>query len=138
MSITDWNDEEKKEIKEMTRQGVTSYKLYMAYDNLKVNDKELFEILSAIEEEHGIAGAHCENGDIIKAVTEKLKAASEEPSGRGGSRGRQPVADDCKTGRYTSEYRTLKFQTGIESSSESQKRRSAGICRDLSAVSDTG
>ena len=36
--------------------------------------KELFEILSAIEEEHGIAGAHCENGDIIKAVTEKLKA----------------------------------------------------------------
>ena len=105
MSITDWNDEEKKEIKEMTRQGVTSYKLYMAYDNLKVNDKELFEILSAIEEEHGIAGAH---------------------------------ADDCKTGRYTSEYRTLKFQTGIESSSESQKRRSAGICRDLSAVSDTG
>lgn len=74
MSITDWNDEEKKEIKEMTRQGVTSYKLYMAYDNLKVNDKELFEILSAIEEEHGIAGAHCENGDIIKAVTEKLKA----------------------------------------------------------------
>ena len=65
MSITDWNDEEKKEIKEMTRQGVTSYKLYMAYDNLKVNDKELFEILSAIEEEHGIAGAHCENGKII-------------------------------------------------------------------------
>ena len=74
MSITDWNDESKKEIKEMTRQGVTSYKLYMAYDNLRVNDKELFEILSAIEEEHGIAGVHCENGDIIKAVTEKLKA----------------------------------------------------------------
>ncbi len=74
MSITDWNDESKKEIKEMTRQGVTSYKLYMAYDNLKVNDKELFEILSAIEEEHGIAGVHCENGDIIKAVTEKLKS----------------------------------------------------------------
>ena len=74
MSITDWNDESKKEIKEMTRQGVTSYKLYMAYDNLKVNDKELFEILSAIEEEHGIVGVHCENGDIIKAVTEKLKS----------------------------------------------------------------
>lgn len=137
MSITDWNDEEKKEIKEMTRQGVTSYKLYMAYDNLKVNDKELFEILSAIEEEHGIAGVHCENGDIIKAVTEKLKA-EERHSIRLHPKSRQPVADDCKTGRYTSEYRTFKFQTGIESSSESQKRRSAGICRDLSAVSDTG
>ena len=30
--------------------------------------------MSAIEEERGIAGVHCENGDIIKAVTEKLKA----------------------------------------------------------------
>ncbi|MEI3279434.1 MAG: hypothetical protein V8R46_00780 [Eubacterium ramulus] len=35
-----------------------------------MNDKELFKILSAIEEEHGIVGVHCENGDIIKAVTE--------------------------------------------------------------------
>ncbi len=74
MSITDWNEDVRAEIKNMTRRGVTSYKLYMAYDNLKVNDKEIFEILSAIEEERGITGVHCENGEIIKAITEKLKS----------------------------------------------------------------
>lgn len=74
MSITDWNEDVRGEIKDMTRLGVTSYKLYMAYDNLKVNDREIFETLSAIEEEHGIAGVHCENGEIIKAITQKLKS----------------------------------------------------------------
>jgi dihydropyrimidinase len=77
MSITDWNDSVKKEIKEMTRLGVTSYKLYMAYDNLKVDDGEIYEILSAIEEEKGIAGVHCENGEIIKALVRQLKAGQE-------------------------------------------------------------
>lgn len=74
MSITDWNDQVRDELKDMTWRGVTSYKLYMAYDNLKVNDKEIFEILSAVEQENGILGIHCENGEIIKALTEKLKS----------------------------------------------------------------
>lgn len=77
MSITDWNEDVKEEIKDMTRLGVTSYKLYMAYDNLRVNDKEIFEILSAVEKEKGIIGVHCENGELIAALTEKLKAEYE-------------------------------------------------------------
>lgn len=77
MSITDWNEDVKEEIKDMTRLGVTSYKLYMAYDNLRVNDKEIFEILSAVEREKGIIGVHCENGDLVAALTEKLKAGNE-------------------------------------------------------------
>lgn len=73
MSVTDWNEAVRREIPEMTRLGVTSYKLYMAYDHLKVNDREIFEILSAIEAEKGIAGVHCENGALISALTERLK-----------------------------------------------------------------
>ncbi len=73
MSITDWNPDVKREIPEMTRQGVTSYKLYMAYDNLRVRDREIFEILSAVEQEGGIVGVHCENGDLVTALTERLK-----------------------------------------------------------------
>lgn len=74
MSITDWNTSVREEIKDMTSLGVTSYKLYMAYDNLKVNDREIFEILSAVEEEKGIVGVHCENGELIKAMTDRLKS----------------------------------------------------------------
>lgn len=76
----------KAELKDMTRLGVTSYKLYMAYDNLMVNDREILEILEA---ENGIAGVHCENQKIIQGVTARLQKeekkqirfASQEPSG---------------------------------------------------------
>lgn len=74
MSITDWNENSKKEIKDMTQAGVTSYKLYMAYDNLKVKDKEIYEILKAVKEEGGIVGVHCENGDLVNELIKEQKA----------------------------------------------------------------
>lgn len=73
MSITDWNPAVRMELKDMTRLGVTSYKLYMAYDNLMVNDREILEILEAVEEEKGIVGVHCENPEIIRGITVRLK-----------------------------------------------------------------
>ena len=77
MSITDWNEAVKKELPLMTREGVTSYKLYMAYDNLKVSDGEIFEILKAVEQEGGIIGVHCENGELIKELSRELLARGE-------------------------------------------------------------
>ncbi len=74
MSITDWNPDVKKEIPLMTREGITSYKVYMAYKNLRISDREIYEILQAVAQEGGIIGTHCENGDLIDAVTATLKA----------------------------------------------------------------
>jgi dihydropyrimidinase len=74
MSITDWNENTKKEIKDMTKEGVTSYKLYMAYDNLKVNDGIIYEILKAVKEEGGIIGVHCENGDLVNEFIKEQKS----------------------------------------------------------------
>ncbi len=53
------------EIRDMARLGVTSYKLYMAYEDLRVDDREIMEILAAVEEEAGIVGVHCEDHQII-------------------------------------------------------------------------
>ena len=58
----------------MTREGVTSYKVYMAYPNLRITDHEIFEILQAVAQEGGIVGTHCENGDLIVALTASLRA----------------------------------------------------------------
>lgn len=77
MSITDWNENVRKELPKMTEEGVTSYKLYMAYDNLKVSDGEIFEILKAVEEQGGIIGVHCENGELIKELAAELLARGE-------------------------------------------------------------
>ena len=57
----------------MTKEGITSYKLYMAYDNLKVRDNEIFEILKAASDQGGIIGVHCENGDLINELIREEK-----------------------------------------------------------------
>ncbi len=80
MAITDWKPEVEKELPLMTKEGVTSYKLYMAYDNLRVSDKEIFDVLKAVKKEHGIVGMHCENGDLVnKLVAEQKAAGNMEP-----------------------------------------------------------
>lgn len=77
MSITDWRDSVKKELPQMTMEGVTSYKLYMAYDNLRVSDGEIFEILKAVQEQGGIVGVHCENGELTGRLSAQLLAQGE-------------------------------------------------------------
>lgn len=74
MSISDWNENTKRELKDMTGAGITSYKLYMAYDNLKVHAGIMYEILKAVREEGGIIGVHCENGDLVNTLIREQKS----------------------------------------------------------------
>lgn len=68
MAITDWNADVAAELPSMTKEGVTSYKLYLAYDNLRVSDAAVFEVLKAVNRQGGIVGAHCENGDLVNEL----------------------------------------------------------------------
>ncbi|MGN0466052.1 MAG: dihydropyrimidinase [Lachnospiraceae bacterium] len=72
LAITDWNEEISKELEQVVKEGVTSFKLYMTYDT-KVDDATMYEILSRLKELGGIAGVHCENDGIIKARVKKEK-----------------------------------------------------------------
>lgn len=77
MAITDWNTEVCHEIEELKNLGVTSFKLYLAYDNLRVSDAQLYEVLVAVGKAHGIVGVHCENGDLVDELTAKYKRAGD-------------------------------------------------------------
>lgn len=74
MSIIEWNDGIRKEISDMIAKGITSFKMYMAYDNLRVTDGELFEAMLAIKNVHGMLGVHCENGDLVNENIRRLLA----------------------------------------------------------------
>ncbi len=76
MAITDWNEDVKKEISNMEDLGITSYKLYMAYDNLRVSDAEIFDILSCVKDVGGLVSMHCENGDLVNELVLKEKSQS--------------------------------------------------------------
>lgn len=66
MAITDWNETTSKSMQKMVDEGVSSFKMYMAYKGtLQVNDDDIYEALKRSKEVKGIIGFHCENGDII-------------------------------------------------------------------------
>ena len=100
MAITDWNETTRKELKTMKDSGLTSFKLYMAYDNLRSNDREIFEILEeAVKTYGGLVSMHCENGDSVNAlIAEQKRQGRMSPAAHPlpglifvGSRGCQPL-----------------------------------------------
>lgn len=87
MAITDWNDRVKEEISKMPELGVTSFKMYMAYDNLISNDAEILACLQKVKEIDGVLGVHCENGTLINELTKvKIAAGETSPSAHPASR----------------------------------------------------
>lgn len=75
LAISDWNEEVSRELDTVAAGGVRSFKLYMTYDAMVLDDQSLYEVLARLKELNGIAGVHCENRGIIDA---RLKAALKE------------------------------------------------------------
>lgn len=75
MTIVDWDQRIRDELPRMTEQGITSYKVYLAYDGMRIPDGTAYEIIKAVGKEGGIVGCHCENGDLIDESIAELKAA---------------------------------------------------------------
>jgi dihydropyrimidinase len=70
MAITEWNDDVAQEMESLvTEQGVTSFKLYMAYKNvLQVDDGILLSAFRQAARCGAILCLHCENGDVIDTL----------------------------------------------------------------------
>ncbi|MCI8808259.1 MAG: dihydropyrimidinase [Oscillospiraceae bacterium] len=75
MTVKDWSPAVKAELADMDRAGVSSYKVYFAYDDLRVSDGAALEIVRSVGERGGIVGCHCENGELVGAGIKAQKAA---------------------------------------------------------------
>lgn len=74
MGITDWNDETSKEMEYMVKEGVTSFKMYMAYKKtMQVDDGVIYKALKRSKEVGGLITFHCENGDLVETFIEEAK-----------------------------------------------------------------
>lgn len=62
-------------------EGVTSFKVFMAYKNvLQADDETLFQTLITARDHGGLVMVHAENGDVIEHLTqEALKAGKTDP-----------------------------------------------------------
>lgn len=74
MAISDWNSDVSKEIDQMVESGITSFKLYMTYDAMFLNDADFYKVLKRVKEAGGLVEVHCENKGLIDALVEEEKA----------------------------------------------------------------
>lgn len=63
------------ELPQLIREGYTSFKVYMTYDDLKLNDREILELLTVAREQQALVMIHAENSDCIGWLTERLSQA---------------------------------------------------------------
>jgi dihydropyrimidinase len=63
------------ELPSLVNDGYTSFKVFMTYDDLVLNDRQLLEVFTAARECKALVMVHCEGYDAIKFMTEKLELA---------------------------------------------------------------
>ena len=87
MAVSEWNDARKAEVDDMFKAGISSFKMYMVYDAMKVNDGQIYDAQKFIGERGGLIGVHCENYDLLNArIAEEKAKGNFGPTGHPASR----------------------------------------------------
>lgn len=60
------------ELPAMIRRGITSFKVYMTYDLLRLTDDQLLDVLATADRERALVMVHAENHEIIKWIAKRL------------------------------------------------------------------
>jgi len=63
------------ELPALIREGYTSFKIYMTYDDLKLGDGQILDVLAVARQHGAMAMIHAENADCIEWLTKRLEAA---------------------------------------------------------------
>ena len=77
MTIDDWNESIRAELKDMFALGVSSFKMYMTYPAMMVGDRDMYWALKELKSLGGLCGVHCENAGVIDGMIAEKKAAGE-------------------------------------------------------------
>ena len=64
-----------RELPALIEEGYTSFKIYMTYDDLKLDDGQILDVLSVAREQGAMAMIHAENADCIEWLTRRLEAS---------------------------------------------------------------
>src|SRR5436305_11772159 len=77
MAVTDFNDDTQKEIKQFVEEeGITSFKMFMAYKGaLMIDDRQMIGLMNEVTKNGGIVTVHAENGDLADTNIQNNRAA---------------------------------------------------------------
>jgi len=60
------------ELPQMVRRGITSFKVYMTYELLRLSDGQMLDVLAAADREKALVMVHAENHEMIQWLTRRL------------------------------------------------------------------
>ena len=67
----------KDELPALIGEGYTSFKIYMTYDDMKLDDRQILRLLAVARQHGALAMVHAENADCIAWLTETLEEAGQ-------------------------------------------------------------
>ncbi|WP_404299751.1 dihydropyrimidinase [Alicycliphilus denitrificans] len=62
----------REELPRLVAEGCSSFKVYMTYDDLKLNDRQVLDLLAVARREGAMVMVHAENADCIAWLTEQM------------------------------------------------------------------
>jgi dihydropyrimidinase len=76
MAVTDFNENTCKEIIDLVeKEGITSFKIFMAYKGaLMIDDKQMVGLMNEVKQRGGMVTVHATNGDMIDFLIAKNRA----------------------------------------------------------------
>jgi dihydropyrimidinase len=76
MAVTDFNEDTKKEVQGLIeKEGITSFKTFMAYKGaLMIDDRQMIGLMEEVKKHGGLINVHATNGDMIDYLVAKHKA----------------------------------------------------------------
>lgn len=92
LAITRLDDAAEAEIRQIVADGITSFKVYLAYPGVGLDDASLYRALRLARELGVITCAHCENEALVSAVQAEFVAAG-KTSPRWHARSRPPQVE---------------------------------------------
>lgn len=73
VSPVEWLDSTEKEINDCIREGISSFKLYMAYkDTIGLDDNDLLKVMKVVGRAGKLVTVHCESGDQVETLRNKF------------------------------------------------------------------
>ena len=108
MSVTRYDDQTESQLKEIVRDGISSFKIFLAYKNFfGVDDGEMYQTLTLAKRLGVITTAHCENAELVGRLQTHLIA-----QGKTGPEWHEPSRPESVEAEGTGRFATFLENTG--------------------------
>ncbi|MBV9269591.1 MAG: dihydropyrimidinase [Candidatus Eremiobacteraeota bacterium] len=108
MSVTKFEDQTEGQLRQIVRDGISSFKIFLAYKGFfGIDDAEMYQTLSLARQLGVIVTAHCENAELVDRLQKKLLG-----EGKTGPEWHEPSRPECVEAEGTGRFAAFLQNTG--------------------------